>query len=81
MTYVGVIKDGNQDPVEENKSSEDVDLGPPWNHKRTSNPCDLRPVERHNTHSQTSSYSKELIDGDILWGNPANPRKYGEPRE
>jgi len=40
-TYVGIIKDGNHDPVEENKSSEDVDLSPPWDHKRASNPCDL----------------------------------------
>ena len=51
MTNVGVIKDGNHDPIEENKSGEDVNLGPPWDHEGASNPCDLRPVECHDTHS------------------------------
>jgi len=81
MTNVGVIKDGNHDPIEENESSEDVNLRPPWDHEGASNPCDLRPVERHDTHSQTSSNPKELINSDVLWDNPANPRKYREPRE
>ena len=75
-THVGIIKDGNHDPVENNESSEDVNLSPPWNHKRAPNPCDLRPVKCHNTHSQTGRYPKELIDGDVRRGDPANPRKY-----
>ena len=80
-TYVGIIKDGNHDPVEENKSSEDVNFSPPWDHKRASDPCDLGPVKRNNTHPQTSSYPKELIDRDIPRGDPAKPRKYRERRE
>jgi len=79
--YVGIIKDGNHDPVEDDKSSEDMNLSPPWDHKRAPNPCDLRPVKRNDTHSQTCDYPEELIDRDIPRGNPANPRKHGECRE
>ena len=76
VAYVGIIKDGNHDPVEENEPGEDVDLSPPWDHKRTPNPCDLRPVKCHNTHSQTSSYPKELVNRDVPREDPAKPRKY-----
>ena len=77
-TYVGIIKDGNHDPVKDNKSSEHVNLCPPWDHKGAPNPRNLRPVECYGAHSQTSRHSEELIDGDILWGDPANPRKHRE---
>jgi len=81
VTYVGIIEDGNHNPVEDNESSEDVNLSPPWDHKRASDPRNLRPIKRHDTHSQTAIYPKELIDRDIPGEDPANPRKYRERRE
>jgi len=73
QTHVGIIKDRNHDPVEDDKSSEDVNLSPPWDHERASNPCDLRPVKRNDTHSQTGIHPEELIERYILWGDPTNP--------
>ena len=80
-TYVGIIKYGNHDPVEDDKPGEDVNLSPPWDHERASDPCDLRPVKRNDTHTQTSGYPKELIERNIIRGDPANPRKYRERSE
>ena len=78
QTYVGIIKDGNHNPVEDDKSRENVNFSPPWSHKGASNPCDLRPVKRNDTHTQTSRYPEELIDRDIRRGDPTNPREYRE---
>lgn len=41
----------------------------------------LGPVESDETHAQTMNISKHLVDGDVVWRNPANPREVGEGLE
>jgi len=75
---VGVVKNGSDDPVKKDKASEDVELSPPGDHEGTANPADLGPVKGEEAHAEARVNAKELIEGDVVWGSPADEGKDGK---
>lgn len=45
-TYISVINNRNQDPVEQYKSKPDMTFGPPWHYQRAPNIRDVAPIKR-----------------------------------
>lgn len=80
-TYVLVVDDRHQNPVEEYKSDEDVHFCPPGNHERGSDVGDLVPVKVEDAHAETRGSTEQLVDDDIVRDNPANERKVRETGE
>ena len=58
-----------------------IDRSPPRCGERGVEHDDLTPIEGENTHGQTILDTKELVDLDIAWSYPANPRKARESGE
>ena len=69
------VEDGNEEPVEKCDTEACVGRSPPRGRKWGADEGDLTPVKGGNTHCQTMANSKELVDLDIVWSYPANPRK------
>ena len=69
------VENGNEDPVEKRNTKARIGRSPPRDGKRGAGEGDLTPVESENSHGQTMADPKELVDLDIVWSYPANPRK------
>ena len=69
------IENGNKEPVEKCDGDANIGRSPPRGDKRGAIVGDLTPVEGENAHRQTMADPKELVNLDIVWGYPANPRK------
>lgn len=67
MTYVGVVQDGAQYPVEQHKANHDMDFCPPRGHERRASVGNLGPVKCEETHAEAGIDTKELIEDDIIW--------------
>lgn len=65
-TYVAVVEDRAEEPVEEHESDEDVDLSPPRHHERRPNIRNLGPIEREHAHAEPASHPEKLVDNDIV---------------
>jgi hypothetical protein len=76
------IKDREDNPVEENDGKASVcsrRCRPPWDDEgRASEGGKLTPVKRYDTHTKAMSNTEQLIDLDVVRGDPADPRKGGE---
>ena len=81
MTHVGVIQDGAEDPVEADKASKGMDLCPPRHNEGICGPGNLCPVKSEDAHTQAIVDTKELVDDDIIGGDPADPVEVGESGE
>lgn len=53
LTYICVVQNRREEPVEEEEAHEHVDLGPPWHDERASDVCDLGPVKSENAHTKS----------------------------
>lgn len=49
--------------------------------QRTANVGDHTPIKREETHAKTCLITKELVDDDVVWSNPACPVEYRERGE
>jgi len=78
---VGVVKSRSDDPVKKDKAGKDVELSPPGDHEGTADPADLGPVKGEEAHAKAGVNAKELIEGDIVRGSPADERKDREGLE
>ena len=68
------IEDRDKEPVEEDDGDANIGSGPPWVNKRgASKGGNHTPVESYEAHAQAVSDSKDLVDLDIVGGDPANP--------
>ena len=68
------IEDRDEEPVEEHDGDANVGSGPPWENKwGFSKAGNYTPVESYEAHTQAVSDSKDLVDLDIVGGDPANP--------
>ena len=68
------IEDRNEEPVEEHNSNTNVGSGPPWDNKRGAiKGSNYTPVEGYEAHTQTVSDTENLVDLDIVRGDPADP--------
>ncbi len=72
------VKNGSDDPVENDDGDANVSSGPPWNSKGRTVVRDLTPVECEDTHGHAVCDTEQLIDHTIVGGHPADP---GEARE
>lgn len=71
---VGVVHSRGADPVEDDETCEDVELGEEGrNQRRGTKVVDLGPVERQERHSQSLRNAEELVDDDVVGHNPAHP--------
>ena len=75
------IENGSEEPVEKCDGAADIGRSPPRHGKRGAVVRNLAPVEGENTHGKTMCNTKELVDLDIVWSYPANPRKVRESSE
>lgn len=78
MTYIGEVHDWDNDPVAQDEAYTDVYDSPPWDDQRGTYPGDLRPIEGEDTHTETSVDTEEIIEGWVIWSDPADP---GEVRQ
>ena len=65
----------------EHKTGSSVGFGPPWGGKGTTDVRNLGPIECDETHSKAGNIAEQLIDDDVLWGNPTDPREVGKGLE
>ena len=72
------VKNGGEEPVEEDNGETDVGCGPPRDGKRRAVVCDLAPVKGENAHRQAVSDAEQLVDFGVVGSHPAHP---GEARE
>ena len=75
------IENGSEEPVKKRDTEAYVGRSPPRDRERGAVKGDLTPVEGENTHGQPMPDSKEMVDLDIVWNYPANPRKARESSE
>ena len=75
------IENGSEEPVEKCDGAANIGRSPPRDRKRGAVERDLAPVEGENAHGKTMCDAKELVDLDIVWSYPANPRKARESSE
>lgn len=75
------MEDWREDPEEDNETSNDICLRPPWGSKWTENVGDLRPIKGDETHSQTALITKHLVYDDVVWDDPAYPGEVAESLE
>jgi len=78
---VGVVESRSDDPVKKDKADKDVELSPPGDHEGTTDPADLGPVKGEEAHAKAGVNAKELIEGDVVRGSPADERKDREGLE
>lgn len=78
LPSVGVVECGGEDPVKEDKTEKDVDLGPPGDHEGAADPADLGPIQGEKAHAHAGVDAKKLIEGDVLGSGPADKGKDGE---
>ena len=72
------IKNGGNDPVENNDGEANVSCGPPRGKKRRTVVGNLTPIECEDTHGHAMCNSEQLIDHTIVGSNPADPGKCRE---
>ena len=72
------VENGNEEPVEKRNTDAHVGRSPPRSSQRGVGEGDLTPIEGEDTHGQTMTDPKELVDLGIVWSYPANPRKARE---
>jgi hypothetical protein len=75
VTYVCEINEWHNEPVKEQESQHDVDLGPERNNQGITNQGNLTPVEGKNAHSQPKIRPEQSIDSPVLRTDPAYPRE------
>ena len=68
------IEDRDEEPVEEHDGDANVGSGPPWVNKwGVIKGGDYTPVKSYVAHTQAVSDSENLVDLDIVGGDPADP--------
>jgi hypothetical protein len=68
------IEDWDEEPADEHDSDASIGSGPPRDNKwGTKKGDDYTPVEGYQTHTQAVSDTKNLVDLDIVGGDPADP--------
>ena len=73
------VENREENPVEENDGEASVCSRPPWKEEwRANEGSNLTPVEGHDTHAEAMNNTEQLVDLDIVWSDPADPRKVGE---
>jgi hypothetical protein len=73
------VENGEENPVEENDGEAKVGSRPPWDEEgRAFEGDNLTPVKCYDTHSETMSNTEQLVDLDVVRGDPADPGKGGE---
>lgn len=66
---------------EEDHAASNVRLSPPGSGERRANVSDLAPVECDDRHSEARDGTEELVDDDIVGGDPADPVEIREGAE
>lgn len=59
----------------EHKTASNIDLGPPRGGKWTADERNLGPIKCDETHSKARRIAEQLVDDDVIWGNPTDPRE------
>lgn len=78
---VGVVDRRRDDPEEEREAEEDVQGGPVRTEKRVRVVCNHGPVKSQREETHASDHTENLVDGQVVWRNPANPGKVAKARE
>ena len=72
------VKNGSEEPVEQDNGDSNVGCSPPRDGKRRANVGYLTPVKGEDTHGHAVSDAEHLVDFDIFGSHPADP---GEGRK
>ena len=78
---IGIVDNRSKYPEEDEETSHDVSFCPPGCGERTDDKGDLCPVECDDAHSEASLIAEELVDDDVVWGNPTGPSEVAESLE
>ena len=81
MPQHAYIEDRYDQPVEKDDSETGICKRPPRNGKRTGYECNLSPVERDQAHCHAACSSEDLINLDVVGGNPGDPGEKAQGRE
>lgn len=78
---VRVVEYRREEPEKEHEARRDVCFSPPGRGERRTDVRDLKPVEGDERHTKATGVTEELVNLDVVWHNPADPREDREGLE